>query len=138
METIRLPFLGPGWFAEAIRAGAQKDAAGWYMPPGAVLSASLRAHIEQAGAKKASPPKRREADTETAETAVRCSEPAPWPVEAVTAFCAEGEANMAAARRAGVMPGEEWALRIFERQAAGDTRISGYPVELARLALGLE
>jgi len=56
MEKIRLPFLGPGWFEQAKRAGALKDSAGWYFPPHAAIPPALMARIESAKAPPPAPP----------------------------------------------------------------------------------
>jgi len=51
MEKMRLPFLGPGWFAQARAAGAEKEGEHWYLPANAVLPAGLRAEIERRSAR---------------------------------------------------------------------------------------
>jgi hypothetical protein len=159
VENIRLPFLGPGWFHEALRAGAVKDAAGWYLPPNAVVPAALRAHIDAAQPqnRREAPPIRRSdvvgaiavaapvgafavsldpelqeilAHSDPDDAAQRSAVIADWyRVKVEKLLSRPGSLN-------GKLSGREWVQGVLDRAEAGDPKLSMYAVSLARAVKG--
>jgi hypothetical protein len=134
MENIRLPFLGPMWFDEARRCGAKRDAEGWYFPPGAVIPPALAAHIASESDKKRHKVTK-SVSTSEPDTLPPAEPPRAWTEAEREADRAEGRAALDSIARRNVSDGRAWAVRILERQAAGDATLCSYAKSLARLAL---
>jgi hypothetical protein len=134
METIRLPFLGPMWFEEARRCGAKRDGEGWYLPPGAVIPPGLAAHISAESDKKRHKVTK-SVSTSEPDTLPPADPPRAWTEAEREADIEAGRCALDAIARRNVPDGRRWAVRILERQAAGDGTLCAYAKQLAREAL---
>jgi hypothetical protein len=144
MEKTRLPFLGSGMFQIAREAGAERDALGWYLPPGAIVPAALQARIDAARTDK-----KRQEVTKSVTPAVGVEPPPPVEFDPALLELIEGmpvdehrsrviadyyQARISEIR--GTRPDPlAWARSILDRAAKGE-KFSLYQLATARGALG--
>jgi hypothetical protein len=153
VENIRLPYLGPGWFDVARRAGAIKVGAHWELPANAVIPPALMAQIEaHQGRKKIEEDRHTPSAIHGAMLAARPTEPAAFDPELVEILAGITEPEQRSAVIAdyysakiarllakpgslnNTLGGREWIGKIQARESAGDATLGAYAIQLAREA----